>query len=162
MKRIFLLPLLPLALGAATVDKTRAMAMAVRAQDDQEALEWCKKAAPDDYQWILEQCMQIRADSISQADDMVLQEKLMKRLNEIEQTLTKYPETGAPKTRPGTTPARSTDPVNTKGSALVIPLLPPRAREAGEIKLPLPPLRRLLAEVGSRVRSARDFRSPDR
>ncbi|UCM30071.1 hypothetical protein LE197_09340 [Pseudomonas sp. PS1(2021)] len=69
------------------------MAMAVRAQDDQEALEWCKKAAPDDYQWILEQCMQIRADSISQADDMVLQEKLMKRLNEIEQTLTQYPET---------------------------------------------------------------------
>ncbi|MEF0780684.1 hypothetical protein, partial [Pseudomonas aeruginosa] len=93
MKRIFLLPLLPLALGAATVDKTRAMAMAVRAQDDQEALEWCKKAAPDDYEWILEQCMQIRADSISQADDMVVQEKLMKRLNEIEQTLTQYPET---------------------------------------------------------------------
>ncbi|RPN43495.1 hypothetical protein IPC1245_32015 [Pseudomonas aeruginosa] len=31
--------------------------------------------------------------SISQADDMVLQEKLMKRLNEIEQTLTQYPET---------------------------------------------------------------------
>ncbi|HHK4887056.1 TPA: hypothetical protein ACQT0G_000587 [Pseudomonas aeruginosa] len=93
MKRIFLLPLLPLALGAATVDKTQAMARAIQAKDDQEALEWCKKAAPNDYQWILEQCMQIRADSISQADDMVLQEKLMKRLNEIEQTLTQYPET---------------------------------------------------------------------
>ncbi|RUL73045.1 hypothetical protein [Pseudomonas aeruginosa] len=93
MKRIFLLPILPLALGAATVDKTQAMAKAIQAKDDQEALEWCKKAAPNDYQWILEQCMQIRADSISQADDMVLQEKLMKRLNEIEQTLTQYPET---------------------------------------------------------------------
>ncbi|RCH30173.1 hypothetical protein CSC43_1271 [Pseudomonas aeruginosa] len=69
------------------------MAKAIQAKDDQEALEWCKKAAPNDYQWILEQCMQIRADSISQADDMVLQEKLMKRLNEIEQTLTQYPET---------------------------------------------------------------------
>lgn len=43
MKRIFLLPLLPLALGAATVDKTQAMAKAIQAKDDQEALEWCKK-----------------------------------------------------------------------------------------------------------------------
>ncbi len=54
--------------------------------------------------------------------------------------------------RPGLHPGRKKD----RRALPYNPLLPPRAREAGEIKLPLPPLRRLLAEAGSRVRSARD------
>ncbi len=45
---------------------------------------------------------------------------------------------------------------HTKGSALVIPLLPPRARERGAVKLPHTHERRLFwVGVGSRVRFAR-------
>ncbi|WP_178383806.1 hypothetical protein [Pseudomonas aeruginosa] len=44
---------------------------------------------------------------------------------------------------------------NTKGSALVIPLLPPRARERGAEELPHTPRRRLSRGGGSSVRSAR-------
>ncbi|VZR87558.1 hypothetical protein PERCYII40_3169 [Pseudomonas aeruginosa] len=60
--------------------------------------------------------------------------------------------------RPGLHPGRKQD----RRALPYNPLLPPRAREAGEIKLPLPPLRRLFQ--GSYVKcSLRPcFRSPDR
>ena len=44
---------------------------------------------------------------------------------------------------------------NTKGSALVIPLLPPRARERGAEKLPHAHRPRLVTGMRSRIRSAR-------
>nr|DAP91316.1 MAG TPA: hypothetical protein [Inoviridae sp.] len=54
--------------------------------------------------------------------------------------------------RPGLHPGRKQD----RRALPYNPLLPPRAQEAGTEELSLPPELRLLAEVGSRVRSARD------
>lgn len=53
-------------------------------------------------------------------------------------------------------PVRAGEKINTKGSALVIPLSPPRARERGAEELHHTPKPRLfLAGARSRVRSAR-------
>ncbi len=51
---------------------------------------------------------------------------------------------------------------NTKGSALVIPLLPPRARERGAEELPHTPQRRLFQGEAFKGALRPCFRSPER
>jgi len=93
------IPLLLLAMnaqGSPTVTgQAQALAQAVMAKTDKEALEWCKKPEPRDYEWILETCMKIRFHSIAQQKDTVFietQARISKRTQELNMKYQNLPE----------------------------------------------------------------------